>query len=31
MEWEPDDEWLAAMDEHVAAVNPPEHCSGCHR
>lgn len=31
MEWEPDAEWLAAMDEHVAAVNPPEHCSGCHR
>jgi hypothetical protein len=31
MEWEPDAEWLASMDEHVAAVNPPEHCSGCHR
>ena len=31
MAWEPDETWLASMDEHVAAVNPPQHCSGCHR
>ncbi|MBX3248799.1 MAG: cytochrome c3 family protein [Myxococcales bacterium] len=31
MEWEPDQAWLSNMAEHVARVNPPEHCSGCHR
>ncbi len=31
MSWEPDEAWLAEADEHAAGVNPPEHCSGCHR
>jgi len=31
MGWEPSDEWLEHTDEHVAAVLPPTHCSGCHR
>jgi hypothetical protein len=32
MEWEPDEEWTkAGLDQALAAVNPPEHCSGCHR
>lgn len=29
MEWEPDDSWN--VDDAVARVNPPQHCSGCHR
>lgn len=31
MRWEPDEAWKRGVDERVAAVNPPEHCSGCHR
>ncbi len=31
MTWEPDEHWMAQLDERVAAVHPPEHCSGCHR
>lgn len=36
MSWEPDQGWLGnngdgELAQHLAAVNPPEHCSGCHR
>ncbi len=31
MEWEPDENWLSQTEEHAAGVNPPQHCSGCHR
>ena len=36
MSWEPDEGWLGTngdgeLAQHLAAVNPPEHCSGCHR
>ena len=33
MAWEADETWAKkeSMDVHVAAVKPPEHCSGCHR
>lgn len=31
MGWEPSTEWAAQVEAHVAAVNPPENCSGCHR
>ena len=31
MEWEPDEAWTASLDERVREVNPPTHCSGCHR
>ncbi len=32
MEWEPDEEWArTGLQQALAAVNPPEHCSGCHR
>ena len=27
MDWAPDENWVAHVDE----VNPPTHCSGCHR
>ena len=31
MEWEPDQAWLDGLEDRVAEVNPPQHCSGCHR
>ena len=31
MGFEPSVEWLAQADANLAAVNPPTHCSGCHR
>ncbi len=31
MKWEADEAWLAQRAEVAAALNPPEHCSGCHR
>ena len=32
MDWEPDESWQQTeLAEAVAAVNPPTHCSGCHR
>jgi hypothetical protein len=31
MTWEADDTWLAQRAEVAAALNPPKHCSGCHR
>jgi hypothetical protein len=31
MGWEPSEEWQEHAPEHVAAVLPPTHCSGCHR
>jgi hypothetical protein len=31
MEWTPDDVWLAEREQVVASLNPPTHCSGCHR
>ncbi len=32
MEWEADDEWRQnGLQEAIASVNPPTHCSGCHR
>ncbi|NOY90259.1 MAG: cytochrome c3 family protein [Deltaproteobacteria bacterium] len=31
MQWEPDEAWTAQVDARVAALNPPIHCSGCHR
>ena len=31
MQWQPDEAWTAHLDERVAALNPPTHCSGCHR
>lgn len=31
MGWEPEGEWARHTAEHAAAVNPPTHCSGCHR
>jgi hypothetical protein len=32
MDWEPDESWSETrLAQAVAAVNPPEHCSGCHR
>ena len=31
MTWEPDEAWLAQLDEHAQSVQPPLHCSGCHR
>jgi len=31
MTWQPDEAWAAKLDERVAALNPPTHCSGCHR
>lgn len=32
MEWEPDEDWEnTGRAAALAAVNPPEHCSGCHR
>ena len=31
MEWEPDEAWNTSLEERVAQLAPPEHCSGCHR
>jgi hypothetical protein len=31
MKWEADEAWLAQRAEVAAVLNPPEHCSGCHR
>lgn len=31
MTWEPDEAWLAQIGERVSSLEPPEHCSGCHR
>ncbi|MEO0325262.1 MAG: cytochrome c3 family protein [Myxococcota bacterium] len=31
MAWEPDEEWMSHEEDHARAVNPPEHCNGCHR
>ena len=31
MGWEPSEEWANQAVAHANAVNPPTHCSGCHR
>jgi hypothetical protein len=31
MKWEADETWLAQRAEVAAGLNPPMHCSGCHR
>lgn len=31
MGWEPSEEWSTDVQAHANAVNPPTHCSGCHR
>ncbi len=31
MGWEPSEEWSNDVQAHANAVNPPTHCSGCHR
>lgn len=31
MTWEPDEAWLAQIGDRVSSLEPPEHCSGCHR
>jgi len=31
MTWEPDEAWLAEVSEKLNSIEPPEHCSGCHR
>ncbi len=31
MAWEPDEAWLAQAEQIAETLQPPEHCSGCHR
>jgi len=31
MAWQPDEAWEAELDALAATLNPPKHCSGCHR
>jgi hypothetical protein len=31
MKWEADEAWIAQRATIAEVLNPPEHCSGCHR